>query len=419
MSRVLLRLGQISAFYTFANAVEAVSPFILAVVVTRILLPAEYGAWVLFISLVTFFRPILSLSLQDALRMRFYSMREAEKADFVWSSFVLLTLCAFTIVMLAVASREMLSAFLKLPPDWMPAVGVMAYFFAIFYFLLAYNQFDRRLGHFLSLHAIQTLFSISFIIFLVLAGWGWTGIVIGKTVALALVCVVGAAWVLRELPMESARRKSPAFRPLIKFGLAYLPAGMSLVAIPLIDRLIVAHVLGLAENGIYGIASLFGVAVFVAINGILHAWMPWLFRRLSDLKENIREVRLASTAFFLVLPLGGLLAYVVSVAIAPIAIGERFDSAFPLIAWAIAGTVCMGFFFHWQAFLLFKEAIREISISSGICILSNVMFSYFGAIYFGLEGVFAGTILAFLLSTMISATFSWSRYRVDLVTGEV
>ena len=82
-------LAKNSVFYTFANGIEAAAPILLAIVLTRLLEPSEYGVWVLFIALVSFLRPIINLSVQDALRMHFYEMNTDERALFLWSSFCL------------------------------------------------------------------------------------------------------------------------------------------------------------------------------------------------------------------------------------------------------------------------------------------------------------------------------------------
>lgn len=419
MRRLFIRLAQGSAFYTLANSIEAVSPFLVAVIVTRILLPSEYGAWVLFIGLVTFLRPILNLTLQDALRMRFYDMDDRELAKFIWSCFCLTTLCAAACVSLLHLIQDELSGMLKLPANWLPAAAVAGYFFANFYFLLAYNQFARRPSHFFILHVVQTVSSISAIAAFVVSGWGWIGIAIGKVLGLAIGCGLGVFWLIRELPFRAARHERPELLHLAKFGLLYLPAGMGLVAIPLTDRVIVTHVLGLAENGFYGVAALFGMALFVAINGILHAWTPWLFRNLALGTAKRREIGVVSGVFFLLLPLGGVTAVFLSMLIAPAVIGSQFESAFPLIPWAIASSISMGYFFHVQTFLLYKKAIWDMSASSLLCIIANGVFSYYGAKYVGLAGVFAATVGAFLASTLLSGGLALLRYRRTPMAAKV
>ena len=407
----LKKLTRHSAFYTIANSVEAFAPFLLAIILTRQLAPEEYGVWVLFIALVTFLRPLVNLTVQDALKMRFYEMDEIARARFVWSALWLSTACTIGFIVVAKLLAGPLSAALSVPAEWLVAIPVAAYLYAFFYFVLAFKQFDQKRWRFLSLHVIQTTASLVFITYFVLNGAGWPGVVIGKLLGLTAGCAIGAYWLVRDLPFRKILTRPPHIARLLKFGLLYLPTGLGMVAIPLTDRLIVTHVLGLAENGLYGVAALFGVAVFVVINGILHAWMPWLFQRLSDWRNRRREIVSVSAVFLCVLPLGGLFAAVIAAPVAPILIGGEFDGAFHMIPWAIAGTVSMGYFFHNQAYLLFRQAVLPMSISSFSCIALNAVFSYYGAIAYGTVGVFAATIGAFLIAAMISAAFAMPRYR--------
>ncbi|MGI9463854.1 MAG: lipopolysaccharide biosynthesis protein [Aestuariivirgaceae bacterium] len=410
MYNLLKKLAQNSAFYTFANSIEAFSPFLLAIILTRLLTPGEYGVWVLFIALVTFLRPVVNLTIQDALRMHFYEMDEPERASFVWSSFCLTSICTAAIVVATVVFAVPLSAAVSFPVEWLVSIPIAAYLFATFYFLLAYNQFAHDRRRFLGLHVIQTAASLAFISVLVFNGWSWPGVVIGKIAGLAVGCAAGIFWLFAGLHFADTIRQPPQLRRLARFGLLYLPTGMGLVAIPLTDRLIVTHVLGLAENGLYGVAALFGTAVFVVINGILHAWMPWLFRNLPDWHNRRREIIIVSAVFLGLLPIGGFIASVLAQPIAPWIIGSGFTAAFVMIPWAIAGTVSMGFFFHNQAYLHFKKAVLPMSLSSATCITLNAIFSYYGAIHYGVTGVFAATIGAFLVAGLISASFIIPQY---------
>ena len=50
-----------SLFYAFANSIEPLVPLLLAPILTRMLDPAGYGIWVLFVTYATFMRPIVGL----------------------------------------------------------------------------------------------------------------------------------------------------------------------------------------------------------------------------------------------------------------------------------------------------------------------------------------------------------------------
>ena len=413
MYKLLKRLAGISVFYAFANSIEALTPFFLAILLTRFLQPGEYGIWVLFVSLVAFLRPVVNLTIQDALKMHFYEMDKDRRATFVVSAFYISSGSALILALAAVLFDDTLSALVKFPAPWIVSVVVATYLYVNFYFLLAFNQFAEKRGQFIALQFAQSLLGLAIIAALVYQGWGWQGVILGKIAGLAMACLLGVVWLNGQLKLDLRLPCREQLRDLVRFGLVYLPTGFGLVAVPLTDRLIISHILGLDQNGLYGVAALFGAALFVAINGFLHAWMPWLFQQLGKPRGALgMEVPVISAGFLLLLPLAGAVFYLVSMVAAPFLIGAAFSSAFSLIPWAIAGTVAMGYFYHIQAYLHFKKAILPMSVSSLNCILCNIVLSYYGALSYGVAGVLAATIAAFLISAATSAIFIAYHYNV-------
>ena len=413
MYKLLRRLAGISLFYSFANSIEALSPFFLAILLTRFLAPEDYGIWVLFLSLVGFLRPIVNLTIQDALKMQFYEMDRQKQATFVVSALYISIGSALALALVTVLFNDSLSALVSFPAPWLISIVVATYLNVNFYFILAFNQFAEKRSRFIALQFVQSLSSLAIIATLVFLGWSWQGVILGKIAGLGIACLVGFVWLAEELRLDLRTACRDQMKSLIRFGLLYLPTGFGLVAVPLTDRLIISHVLGLGENGLYGVASLFGSALFVAINGFLHAWMPWLFKRLGELQANYRkEVTSVSLSFILLLPALGIFFYLVSMIAAPYLIGPSFAKSFDLIPWAIAGTVAMGYFYHNQAFLHLRKAVLPMSISSLSCILLNVYLSYYGAILYGVAGVLAATIAAFAVSSVISGIYITFHYNI-------
>jgi len=413
MYKLFKRLAGISVFYSFANSIEAFSPFILAIILTRFLAPQEYGIWVLFISLVAFLRPVVNLTIQDALKMQFYELDRARRATFVVSAFYLSSGSALILACVVLLFNDALATVLRFPAPWVIAIVITAYLYVNFYFVLTFNQFAENRTRFIKLQLIQAVSGLAIVTLLVYQGWSWQGVVVGKITGLLLACIVGVVWLAADLNLNLKAHSKNQIRTLIKFGLIYLPTGFGLVAVPLTDRLIISHLLGMSENGLYGVAALFGAALFVAVNGFLHAWMPWLFQRLREPQGPYRkEVSIVSLAFVFGLPIIGSCFYLVSELAAPVLIGASFASAFPLIPWAIAGTVSMGYFYHNQAFLHFKKAVLPMSLSSLSCIVLNAVLSYFGAVHYGVVGVLVATVAAFLFSALMSGGFILCHYNL-------
>ncbi len=409
---LLRRIYTSSVIYALANSIEALAPFILSVVLTRKLSPDEYGIWVLFIALFTFLRPVISLSVHDALKMHYFEMERKSLSEFILSSAFLATSITFLLACLSILGKGQLSIWLKFPEEWIASIVLTAYLYSIFHFLLTFNQFENNKKRFILLHVIQSGISILMAITLVIYDWSWKGAIIGKSSGLLIAAGFGAIWLVRDIRFHINEKVILKFKELLKFGMHYLPTGLSLVLIPLTDRMIITHFLGLSQNGLYGVAALFGSAFFIAINGFLYAWMPWLFRRLMkfDLR-NPAEVRLVSFSFLLLLPVVAFGFYFFCMLVAPFIIGSSFYNAFELIPWVLSAVVMQGYFLHNQAFLLFKKYAVIISSCSFLCVVMNIALSYFWALSYGVKGVIVATAVSYLVSAIISCCFILYAYR--------
>ncbi len=409
---LLRKLYTSSIIYALANSIEALAPFILAVMLTRKLSPEEYGIWVLFIALFTFLRPIISLSVQDALKMHYFELKRDTLSEFILSSFLLTSVLTLLLSVIVFFTKSQLSVWLKFPESWMISIVVTAYLYSLFYFLLTFNQFENNKKRFILLHLLQSSVAIGLAVTLVFYDWDWQGAILGKISGLFITFFLGAWWLSRDLTFRINAQVLKKAKELIKFGLYYLPTGLSLVIIPLTDRMMITNILGLHENGLYGVAALFGSAFFIVINGFLFAWMPWLFQRLIRHNEQDKsEIGLVSTSFFLVLPVAALGFYFISIFVAPLAIGKSFYAAFPLISWVLSAFVMQGYFLHNQAFLLFKKNAILMSVCSFFCIILNIILSYLWALSYGVKGVIIATSVSYLVSSLLIGLFVLYVYR--------
>ena len=122
-----------SVFYGFANGIEALVPFLLAPILTRSLDPTEYGLWVLFVTYSTFLRPIIGLTSQDAIRMRFYDFDQEQLDKYTHTIFyiMMVTVCVGTIITILFA--DILTVISKFPAPWLVTIVIAEFLFAVFY----------------------------------------------------------------------------------------------------------------------------------------------------------------------------------------------------------------------------------------------------------------------------------------------
>ncbi|MEM6909799.1 MAG: oligosaccharide flippase family protein, partial [Pseudomonadota bacterium] len=214
-----------SLFYAFANSIEALVPFLLAPILTRMLDPTGYGIWVLFVTYATFMRPIVGLTTQDAIRMRFYDFDQKQLDQFTHTAlFVMLVLAAFVSVV-TIAFGEILASATKFPQAWLVSVVVAAFLYEVFYTVLALQQFHNRRKAFLATQVAQAVLSMIFIVAFLLAGWDWRGVVLGRMLSMAIAAFFSLRSLGFTLPSLLRVPERSFYRNIASFGVMYWPAG--------------------------------------------------------------------------------------------------------------------------------------------------------------------------------------------------
>lgn len=410
-------LAMQSLFYAVANSIEALVPFLLAPILTRTLSPAEYGIWVLFVTYATFLRPIVGLTTQDAIRMRFYDFDQKQLDQYTHTVlFVMLTM-AVVVSGLTFIFREPLGEAAKFPAGWLVSVVVAAFLFEVFYTALALQQFHNRRKDFLLTQVIQAALSMTLVSAFLLAGWDWRGVVLGRMLGMAVATFIS----LRSLgysPLQYLRIPSRSFyRDITSFAVVYWPAGMVIMAVAMTDKVVAAYYLGVEASAMYGVAALFASAFWIVNYSFVLAWTPWLFRKLKAAPtEGLREVVSVSMLYFVLASIAGVAFYFISLLVAPILLGEAFHRAIPLLQFIMLAIVLQGFFIHNMKFLHFEKDVGLMSACSLLTIVLNLWLSIRWAPGMGVRGIMIATAVSFGAAFVISGVLVVARY-VNLKQG--
>jgi O-antigen/teichoic acid export membrane protein len=404
-------LAMQSLFYAVANSIEALVPFLLAPILTRTLNPTDYGIWVLFITYATFLRPIVGLTTQDAIRMRFYDFDKKQLDQFTHTVLYVMMIMAIIVSTVTFVFREALATAAMFPAAWLVSVVVAAFLFEVFYTALALQQFHNRRKAFLSTQAVQAVLSTAFISAFLLSGWDWRGVILGRMLGMAVATLLS----LRSLgysPSLFFRMPQRSFyRNIAAFSVLYWPSGMVIMAVAMTGKVVAAQYLGVEASAMYGVAALFASAYWVMNQSFVMAWTPWLFRKLKDAPtEGLREVLSVSMLYFVLASLAAAGFYFVSLFIAPILLGEAFHTAIPLLKYIMVAIVLQGFFTHNMKFLHFDKSIGTMSAFSALVIGLNLWLSILWAPTMGIQGIMLATAVSFGAMFLISGVLVVARY---------
>lgn len=404
-------LAMQSLFYAFANSIEALVPFLLAPILTRTLDPTAYGIWVLFITYATFLRPIVGLTTQDAIRMRFYDFDKDQLDQFTHTALYVMMVMAILVSTVTFLFGDALASATMFPTGWLFSVVAAAFLFEVFYTALALQQFHNRRNAFLATQVAQAVLSITLISAFLLCGWDWRGVILGRMLGMAAAALIS----LRTLgysPVLFFRMPPRSFYlNIASFAVLYWPAGMVIMAVAMTDKVVAAHYLGVEASAMYGVAALFASAYWIVNYSFVMAWTPWLFRKLKAAPtEGLREVVSVSMLYFILASIAAVVFYCISLLVAPILLGKAFHSAIPLLPYIMLAIILQGFFMHNMKFLHYDKSVGLMSACSALTIALNLWLSILWATEMGIRGIMLATAVSFGAAFLISGMLVVARY---------
>ena len=281
MSGYLRRLATTGAAYTAASIVSKLIAVALLPLYTRYLTTGDYGVAEVMFAAVVSASIVVRLGLIEAL-LRFYYRDDENPDRVIASSFAALFWFATIAALVALPFAGPISEALlnKSAPDLARISIAGLWVLTLNEYLLTLFRLEERARAFFITTIINVLAAIALTVILVVGmEEGARGLLIGSYAS-------GAAVVLALIFIHrrrlSLRFERPLLRRLLRFGLPTMPAELSLYGLNFVDRLIIIHVAGAPQAGLYSIAVKFAQGVNVLVRGFQLAWPPLAYSIRDD-----------------------------------------------------------------------------------------------------------------------------------------
>lgn len=274
------------SIYLVAYILPAAVGFFAVTAYTRLLSPAEYGVYVVGISLAGILGAIFFAWIK--LSVSRYQAMSAD-VDFRGTAIVAFALttavlCATTPLVVLVSSD----------------VSVELLLASIFVAIMANavdvgQEFERaklRPYRFAAISIVRSVSSVGFGLLGIWLGWGGLGLL----AAFGLGSLAGIILNLVGDRTSIARFQRSQFMQLARYGLPLTLAGLSVAVYSACDRLIVAYLLGKDAAGIFGVAADLPRQFMVMIaSSVAAATVPLVFRSLSENNGETTRERLTES----------------------------------------------------------------------------------------------------------------------------
>ncbi len=281
MSGYLRRLATTGAAYTASSVLSKLFAVALLPLYTRHLSPTDYGAAEVLTVAAIAIAIMIRLGLIEAL-MRFYYKAGEDPERVVRTAFAAMLIAAVAGVAVAMPFADQISELLldrSEPGLTRIAIGGIGVFI-LYDLMLTLFRLDERARAYFAFTIANVLLTIPVTVWLVVVrDEGARGLLIGQFGVGAVILCALIVVQRRRLGLVPERT---LLRRLVRFGLPTMPAELSLYSLSFIDRILIVHLVGLAEAGLYSLAVKFAQAVQVLVRGFQLAWPPLAYSITDD-----------------------------------------------------------------------------------------------------------------------------------------
>lgn len=361
--------------YALFNAAAALFPFLVTLLLTRLIVPADYGLYGLILVAVTLAAPLIGLGMENAVGRRFVERTETDFPRYVSTAVVLTALSAAGVYLLSLLVRAPLSAIFPVPSAWFWAWAVAAWSQVVLTIVLTVLQMEQRPADYGKWRVLRAGGVQVLIAGIALSGYvTWQALVLGLALANAALAGVCLRWLWQRGYLTAAFSRTDA-NAVLTYGIPLVPHMLATALLLAIGPFLLANMKGSEAVGVFTVGLTLSQVMSMLGGAVNRAWTPWFFRRM---KEGGAESRLAilrgGGALALALALAGAsLAVIGWIALPPI-VGGAYQSAAGVFVWLVGawtvhnilGLVSAYFYFTHRTAWISAITLAAVAINASL-----------------------------------------------------
>ena len=285
----LKELTKDTAVYGISTMIGRFLNFILVPFYTNVFAPADYG----IIQIIYAYIAVLNIFYiygMDSAYLKFAAFKEiGDEKDNFSTPYISVFASSIVLSLLIALNKNSIALSLGIPED----LHFLVLLSAGMLFVDANTsipflklRLNRQAIKFSTLKIIQILINIFCnLYFILFMGWGIEAILVSNLIASAFVLLLLMPTVLSYLRLKI---NTILIKRLLKFGLPYLPAGLAVMLVQVIDVPILEKLTDLKTVGVYKANYKLGIFMMLFVNMFQYAWQPFFLHNAKE--ENAKEM---------------------------------------------------------------------------------------------------------------------------------
>lgn len=403
MKEKLKELTKDTAIYGISTMLGRFLNFLLVPFYTNVFLPSEYGVVNILYSYIAIFN-IIFLYGMDSAFLKYAAFKDIgdDKENFS-TPYISVFISSVLLVGFILLFKNPIAAFLDVGENqtYLIVLSALILFFdsnVVIPFLKL--RLERKAKFFSMLRIANILINISLnIILIVKLKWGIEAIFISNLAASVFTLLFILPTIIRNFRFTFHK---VLFKRLLRFGLPYLPAGIGVMLVQVIDVPILQKLTDLKTVGIYKANYKLGIFMMLFVNMFQFAWQPFFLNNAKE--ENAKEIFSKVLTYFTIV--GSIMLVILSLFISDIVkinfwgfsiIGANYWSGLYIVPVILLGYLFNGLYVVFSAGIYIEEKSIYAPIVAGAGAITNVAVNYLLIPYFNIMGAAFATLASYVV----------------------
>ena len=414
------QLTKDTAVYGICTMVGRFLNFLLVPIYTNLFQPFEYGIQSQVYVFISILNIILLFGMDTAYMKYAVNVKSSDENKNNFSTpYLTVMIVSFFICLLVIILKKPIFSLLEIPP---------AYYYLIFYtslilFLDSLTiipfvklRIERKAKKFALFKMLGILLNITLnFILIVELRWGVEAIFISNLASSALTLILLSPSIFKSFKIII---DLPTLKKLLKFGLPFLPAGLSSIMIQGIDRPILTQLTDLHTSGIYSANYKLGIFMMLFVSMFQYAWQPFFFQNAQE--KNIKQVFSKILTYFTIA--GSLILIFLSLFIDDIVkfhilgrtiMGPAFWSGLIIVPIILFGYLFNGIYYILSAGMFIEEKSSYVPIITGIGAAINVCVNFLLIPVWGIIGAALATFASYFVMAVMVYKITQRFYEIN------
>jgi len=403
MFEKLKQLSMDTAIYGISTVVGRFLNFLLIPIFTNIFNPTEYGV----IQIIYAYMAILNILYiygMDSAFIKFASLNELndDKDNFSTPYFAVFS-TSILFSLLIIFFKNSIALELGIPDEYQfllyPAALVIFLDSnsSIPFLALRLKREVKKFSIFKVLN-ICTNLSLNLVLILIF-DWGIEAIILSNIIASLVSLILLLPTIFRYLRL---RFNIQVFKRFIKFGLPYLPAGLAVMVVQVIDVPILERLTDLNTVGVYKANYKLGIFMMLFVNMFQYAWQPFFLQNAQE--KNAKDMFSKVLTYFTLV--GSILLVGVSIFITDFVqfqfagyslIGSAYWSGLDIVPIILLAYLINGIYVIFSAGIYIEEKSFYVPFIAGAGALLNIIANLTLIPMIGIYGASIATLAAYVI----------------------